>query len=446
MTVHTRPRTDDARLEASLSAWQRAGLLDAEHADAIRAFEAGVPPAPEVDGTLAAAPTGTARRVPVAAEALGYLGAILGVVGAVLLVVRRWQSMPTDTRLGVSLAACLVLLVGGASVPHRDEPVLERLRSFLWLGCVAAGALTAGVFMHDEVLDSDQWSLIVFAGAAVATILSLVLWWQRERPLLQLTYVAGALVTVGTMAAQAWDTAAVGVAVWTTGWLFVVAGIAGLTTTTWITVGAGAVGTAVGGAMTASDLRGPGLIMWLLTAVALFSLAAGSAPVRRRSDRVVLFVVGGASLLQAVPPAVAHFADRAGIATGSAVAVAGVVALALAGSPLVRAKVTVQLAAGALMVAGAATMGVQSVAVATTVGLLVAATLIGVGMAPAHVLMSVFGCIGLLINVPWAVSHFFPGEGRAPLLVAVSGLVLVVAAVWLSRRSGEMRHALRRPR
>ena len=60
------------------------------------------------------------------------------------------------------------------------------------------------------------------------------------------------------------------------------------------------------------------------------------------------------------------------------------------------------------------------------------------GMAQAAV------ALGLLANVPWAISHFFPGEGRAPLLIFASGAVIVAVAVWLARIGGRLRSELRR--
>ena len=58
--------------------------------------------------------------------------------------------------------------------------------------------------------------------------------------------------------------------------------------------------------------------------------------------------------------------------------------------------------------------------------------------------MSGVGSIGLLVFVPWSIAHFFPGEGRAPLLIFASGVVIVVVAVMLSRLSGRFLHELRR--
>jgi hypothetical protein len=48
-------------------------------------------------------------------------------------------------------------------------------------------------------------------------------------------------------------------------------------------------------------------------------------------------------------------------------------------------------------------------------------------------MLSLFGSIGLLVNVPWAIARFFPGQGRAPLLIMVSGVLIVLIAVMMAR-------------
>jgi hypothetical protein len=63
-------------------------------------------------------------------------------------------------------------------------------------------------------------------------------------------------------------------------------------------------------------------------------------------------------------------------------------------------------------------------------------------MLPGQVLLSVLGSIGLLVNVPWAIAWFFPGEGRAAVLLLASGALLVGVAVLLTRMRGRFREEL----
>jgi hypothetical protein len=60
------------------------------------------------------------------------------------------------------------------------------------------------------------------------------------------------------------------------------------------------------------------------------------------------------------------------------------------------------------------------------------------------VVSSACGSLALVINVPWATGHFFPG-GRAPLFVLVSGLVILAVAILLARMGGRFRRELGRP-
>ena len=83
---------------------------------------------------------------------------------------------------------------------------------------------------------------------------------------------------------------------------------------------------------------------------------------------------------------------------------------------------------------------------ATLAGLVVAVVLLAVGTSPGRVMASMLGLASLLIYVPWSIGWFFPGEGRAPLLIAVSGLLIVGAAVILARMGDRFRRELGGPR
>ena len=98
---------------------------------------------------------------------------------------------------------------------------------------------------------------------------------------------------------------------------------------------------------------------------------------------------------------------------------------------LEEARHPVEIAGGLLIVAGAAVTAMQSEDFGTVFGLLTAVALLAVGTMPDRVLLSLAGSLGLLVNVPWSINHFFPGEGRAPLLILVSGVVIVAVAVLL---------------
>jgi hypothetical protein len=127
------------------------------------------------------------------------------------------------------------------------------------------------------------------------------------------------------------------------------------------------------------------------------------------------------------------------VATGLTLWGLGIVVLVLVSQHVLRLEFVVTLLAGAMLIVGSAVTGAQSIGFATLFGLTTAVALIAIGARPGSALMSVFGLIGLLVFIPWTISHYFPGEGRVPVLIIVSGLVLVGVAVGLTRVGGRLR-------
>lgn len=424
------------RLAASLEQWQAAGLIDARQAEAITAFEAAAM-ATTAGPHHAAKP----RRIPLVAEALGYLGSILGVVGLVALIAKYWPDMATGLRLGIAVGGALLLTVSGFMVPAGDA-AFERLRSFVWLGATAAGAAAAGVTAVD-VFDATAPGVTALACVATVCLHSALLWRFTVQPLQQLTTLAAVPLAAGLAVHLAAGNGPTGVVAWAVGAALLAVGVTHVGTLPPITSGVGAAALLIGAGFVASDWRSPGSLLLVLSAVAVMALAGTAGTSLTVTDRVVLTVVGGVGLAQSVPMTVSHFASHGGIATGLVVWAAGVALVALADTRVVITPLVARLFGGAAIVGGAAVTGAQSVAFATVFGLCTAAALIVLGTMPERVLMSLFGSLGLLVNVPWAISHFFPGEGRAPLLILVSGMLIVVVAVWLSRQGGRIRHEFR---
>jgi hypothetical protein len=58
-----------------------------------------------------------------------------------------------------------------------------------------------------------------------------------------------------------------------------------------------------------------------------------------------------------------------------------------------------------------------------------------------RLLLSVLGSVGMLVNVPWIIVWFFPGEGRVPLLTLISGALILAVAVLLARQGGRHHRA-----
>ena len=103
---------------------------------------------------------------------------------------------------------------------------------------------------------------------------------------------------------------------------------------------------------------------------------------------------------------------------------ATVLGLAIAGRP--RLAHVLEVIGGLVTLGGAAITGVQSGAVATLAGVVTAVGFVALGMLPGRVLMSVAGSLGLLVFVPWSISHFFPFS-RSCSMLARSSLCFLAA-------------------
>lgn len=427
-------------IHGAVEAWEHAGLISHEQADAIEAFETAVvtPTAP----VMPAAPV-RARRIPLVAEALGYLGGILAVVGLSLLVARYWDDMATVGRLALSGGGALALMVAGALVHEHDDASLTRMRWFLWTLSAAAAGLFGGVLAVDGI-GSKFPTTVVLTVCGVLTVQNAVLWAWKARPIQQTITLAAATLGVAMAVDEFTTHSTAGIVGWALG--------LGLMTVAWwrltplpaITASVGAIAAIFGSAIPAQDWHGWGLALMTVTAAGVIVCTA--TPHTRYSDVtvVLLRVIGGVGMLQAVPQTIGHFGEHAGALTGLVVWSLGVGCVWLAGARWTRTPITAECVGGVMIVGGAAITGMQSVAIATVFGLATSICLIALGTIPGRVLMSLFGSLGLLINVPWAIGHFFPGEGRAPLLILVSGAVIVGVAVWLTRMGGRFRSELGR--
>jgi hypothetical protein len=137
-----------------------------------------------------------------------------------------------------------------------------------------------------------------------------------------------------------------------------------------------------------------------------------------------------------------YFARDAGVVTGVVTWTIGGLLVLVGARQLVRVPMVVEALGGLALLGGAALTGMQWPGFAPLFGLATALGLVALGMLPGQVLLSVFGSLGLLINVPWAIGWYFPGEGRAPLLILVSGVLVLAVAVLLARMGGRFRREL----
>jgi hypothetical protein len=235
-----------------------------------------------------------------------------------------------------------------------------------------------------------------------------------------------------------------GLSVWAAGGVLAVLGLRRWTPLHELTALLGVVAMLVGSTITSGVWLGPGLLFAVATAAGLAAVATTRRLPLTEVDERVVGIPAAVSLLQVVPRTLGHFAFEAGVITGLAVWLAGGVLLYLATRDELRTPLTAELLGGAGLIGGAALTGAQSQDFAPLFGLVTAVVLVALGALPGRIRLSVLGSLGLLINVLWGIGHFFPGEGRAPLLVLVAGALLLVLAVLLTR-SGRLGRELRPP-
>jgi hypothetical protein len=278
------PGTDRSTLPEQLERWVGRGLISPEQAERILAEEH-------------AAEVGPARGSLVA-EALGYVGGVLILIGAVTVVERYWSAIGVGGRLGVAFGAAGLLLAVGAGIPARRADVARRLRGVCWL--LSSALLAAGLaLLGDGVLHLDVETAALLAAGLIAAYAA-VLWWRHRVVLQQAALVVALAATAGTAAAHLphADDSVTGLAIWGVGaaWLLLSwGGVVAARHPAYVLGGAAAV---VGGLL-GTD-AGWGSVLAVGSAVAL--VAAG---VRLRD--LVLLVVGSVATLVIVPSVLGQY-------------------------------------------------------------------------------------------------------------------------------------------
>lgn len=425
-----------------LERWRSAGLLGDEQVAAILEHERTHHPLPPPLRTPPH-PDRPRKQLPDVGEALAYLGGILALVGMSLLVARYWTDIPLAGRLGLSGGMAAALFGVGLLVPEDGEPPFRRMRWFLWLVSSAATGVFGGVLAHE--LAGDDGLVIAFAAAVAVAVHDVGLWPRRDRPLQQLAFLVATAVALGTGVAWASSIGPSGLAVWSVGAIGVALGLRHLTRLPHLTLLVAAVAAVIGGALLAEPWQAASLLLSTATALALVTLASVPALSTDTTEQRVLAVVGGIALVSSVPGSIGYFSEQAGLPTGLAVWVCGALLVYIGGRTWLRLPVLASVVGAAALVGGAALTGIELARVGPLFGIATALALVALGVALDRFALSVIGSIGLLVNVPWAILEWFPGEGRAPLLIMVSGALIVALAALVTRTRGRFPHVGGRP-
>ncbi len=426
MPTHQGPSSES--LSQQLERWRRAGVITSEQVAAITRLEVSEPP-----------PT-HAPRSAVVAEAVGYVGGILAVVGLGLIVARYWADLNTPVRLAGSGVLALGLGLGGGWVSETMGAPRRRLRWFLWLASTAAAGLFAFVATRAVSGTPSRAEIVVLVTALVVGLLSVALWRGRFRPLQESTTLGAGVVAIGAASRLAGTPTWMSVGVWVAAAVILALAIGRLVPTRLVADVVGAAALCVAAIMLINHSTGPGGLLSLAGAITLLSVTAVPRLVPARSDTLILAVTGAVVIAQSAPVTLSYFAERAGLVTGGLVWLIGVTALFIGATMPIRGARLARWAGSLSALGGAAIIAAQYPDRAPAVGLVTAIGLLVLGTRPGELGESVIGAIGLLVNVPWLIVRLFPGQVRAPLVTLITGVLFVALALVLAREHSHTPH------
>jgi len=287
--------------------WQGEGLLDAEAAVRIEAAEAArvATAQPLSAGQPTTAKTGAGGIV---AEALGYIGGVLVLAAAGLLVGDHWADLPLGAQIATTAGASAALIVAGCLLPARINGPTARLRAVLWTASVCLAMVTWTVIAADG-LHWQSDAVMLFA-TVLAAAQAAVLWWRAPSILLHIATFA--TLATGLGAAGDWlafpPASSAAIWLWAFAVCWVLLGLLGRVSPRLTALLLGS-GLAVVAAQTTADSHW-GSVFALLTAAAVTAFA-----VTQRS--IALLAVGAYAVLTSVPTAMNQFfAGSASIALG----------------------------------------------------------------------------------------------------------------------------------
>lgn len=293
------PSTPGLRLpfETFLDRWTDAGLMGADQAEAIRAFEVS-----------AAIPVESpAGRVPIVAEVIGYAGAALACAGAAAATAQVWDDMAWWARVSVLGGTSAALIAAGWLLRRSREAAFQRLRSVLWFVSLGFLAASLGVLWADRLDDHTQLGALV-VGATV-TLVAYVLWRQLPAAPQQIALLAGSTTTVvGGILAIPGDASVLWYAlgVWAVGSIWALLGRRDALAPPWLALAAG-ITMALIAPTIAIDEHG-----WVLAPALVMAVACmiGSVPL----DLPPLAIMGAvATFTYVVWAVVRYFGDTLGV-------------------------------------------------------------------------------------------------------------------------------------
>ena len=296
-------------LREQLDRWTSAGLINADQAGLIEAAE------------RARATAVPRRQLPMIAEVLGYVGAVLASAAVAVALREFWKHVPPAAWLAFAGSLAVGFLTAGALVRVGGEPAFARLRSVLWLLGTASVAgfvyLLADKYLH---LSENDVTLVA-EGVWIACTVPL---WCRTRSAVQHVAAFGGAVALVESGIDRFHPSAgtfgygLALLVLATAWGVAVSRGYLAPRTTGILLSAS--GALIGAIFTMDAAIGQ--VLALATVAALLSLGV-------ITRRVLLIGIGAAGILYVIP----DFAERylpGPVATPLAVAAVGITLFVIA--------------------------------------------------------------------------------------------------------------------
>jgi uncharacterized membrane protein len=295
-------------LDRMLRRWEASGIITSAQAEVIRRHETSVRPK---------------QRIPLIAEALGYLGAALVLSAALALAAQLWSELHVAVRVVVLLAVTALLLIAGWSIRNSVEPAFRRLASFLWLAAVAGAGFLADVVASDALDIETSFSIAI--GIAMTSLAATLWFLRRTAPQLVGVFAGLAFLIAGISDVLGGDDA-FGILLWVVGVAVLISARLDLISPERTAYALSSIAVLVGAQWAAfelfSDTQGWGLALGLASALALQGVSVVW-------HSLVLLAFGSAGVLMFLPQIVdEYFGDAIGGTT--ALLVSGVALLAVA--------------------------------------------------------------------------------------------------------------------
>ena len=297
--------THGDKLARALDEWRQAGLIRDDEVEPILRYEQ--------------AKTRSHGRLPLAAEAVGYVGSALVITAIALLIGQRWDGLAVGFRIATFAVPAFGAAAFGWWIGAKPDPAFVRVGSAMWVLSVGALAGAIIVVFVDAMYLGDPPARggLLFVGGIV-TVWAGSEYALRRLPLQQLAYFAASLVTVlggvdalGVGRDRGFSTIVWGLAVWAFGTVWTILGVRERFTPSEVARLIGPATLLIGAQVVRADAPAHvlgDLALWLGLGSALLLIAVGVW----RADLLVL-LVGAAGLFQWAPQlAIFYLADAIG--------------------------------------------------------------------------------------------------------------------------------------